>query len=252
MTAQSFSATGVVNQMVQAETAAWKRRQHWSYIKEERSNRTRGRLWKECVVETSDGPLQRLLSVDGRPLSQSEERAEDRRIEYLAKHPRELRRQTQWRNQDEARLPGLLGELTAVFLFESEGEQGDFIRIAFRPNPSFRERTYQDRVVHAMSGVLLIHRPDMRLSELDVHFDHRVEFGYGLLGNVSDKTKFSLTRQEVVPGAWEPAKIQVHLDGTVLLLKSISRDLESLQYGFRVVPQSLTVAEAAAMLRAKK
>ena len=90
------------------------------------------------------------------------------------------------------------------------------MRIAFQPNPSFHEQSYQDRVVHAMSGTLLIHTKDMRLCELNAHFDHRVTFGFGILGLLSDKSHLSFKREEVFPGQWTTTEIHVHLDGTIL------------------------------------
>lgn len=248
---QPPSAIQIVNEMVQAETAAWKGRQHFEYRKEERSNNTKGHLWTELVVETSDGPMQRLISEDGRPLSMSQERAEDKRIDYLANHPREFRRENRRRKEDESRMPELLKEVPQIFLFQYVGTEGDYTRIAFEPNPSFQEKSYQDRVVHAMSGVLLIHMTDMRLCELDVHLNHRVDFGFGLLGEISDKTHFSLARAEVSPGLWKTTKVRVHFDGTILLLKNISRDVDSSQYDFKVIAHNLTVAQAAAMVRSK-
>ena len=242
-------AIQLVNQMVQAETAAMRNRQHFLYRKEERSNRTKGHLWDELVVETSDGPMQRLISEDGKPLSNSQKKAEDKRIAYLANHPAEFRRETQKRKEDDARMPDLLRELPRIFLFKTVGSEGDYTRIAFQPNPLFQEESYQDRVVHAMSGVLLIHMTDMRLCELDAHFEHKVEFGYGLLGTVSDESHFSITRKEVSPGQWKTITIRVHIDGSILLLKSISRDVDSSQYGFKLVAPDLTVAEAAAIVR---
>lgn len=89
---QSVSATQTVNQMLHAEAAAWKIRQHFLYRSEERSNRTNGRLWDELVVETPDGSMQRLLSEDGKPLSDNQRNAEDQRIANLANHPVEFRR----------------------------------------------------------------------------------------------------------------------------------------------------------------
>ena len=77
----------MVNQMVQAETVARGKRQHFLYRREERSLRTKGHLWDELVVETTEGRMHRLIAVDGKPLSGSEERAEDNRITYLANHP---------------------------------------------------------------------------------------------------------------------------------------------------------------------
>lgn len=155
------SAAQIVNQMLQAETAAWKSRQHFLYRNQERSNRTSGRLWDELVVETTDGSMQRLISEDGKPLSENQRNAEDRRIMYLANHPDEFRRNVQRRKEDEARMPELLREIPNAFMFRSVDSVGEYTRIAFQPNPSFHEESYQDRVVHAMAGVLIIHKPDM-------------------------------------------------------------------------------------------
>ena len=246
---QPASATQIVNQMVQAESTAWRSRQHFLYRNEERSNRTNGRLWDELVIETSDGSMQRLISEDGKPLSDNQKNAEDQRITYLANHPGEFRRKTQRRKDDEARMPELLREIPNIFLFRAVGSEGDYTRIAFQPNPSFHEENYQDRVVHAMAGVLIIHTTDMRLCELDAHLDHKVKFGFGILGVLFDKTYLSIAREEVSNGQWTTTKIRVHLDGSILLLKTISRDVDSSRYGFKLVAHHLNVAEAAAIVR---
>ena len=246
---QPVPATQIVNQMLQAETAAWISRQHFIYKNEERSNRTNGRLWDELVVEIPDGSMQRLISEDGKPLSGNQRIAEDQRIKYLANHPGEFRRKAQRRKEDEARMPELLREIPNIFLFRSLDSVGDYTRIAFQPNPSFHEESYQDRVVHAMAGVLIIHKPDMRLSELDAHLEHKVEFGFGILGVLRDKTNISLARREVSAGQWTTTKLRFHLDGSILLLKTISRDLDSSRHGFKQVAHDLNVAEAASIVR---
>jgi len=245
---QSVSAAQMINQMLLAEETAWRSRQRFLYKNEERSSRTNGGLWDELVVETPDGPMQRLISEDGKPLSDNQKNAEDRRITYLAHHPDEFRRKTRRRKDDEARMPELLKEIPNAFLFNSLSSEGGFTRIAFQPNPSFHEETYQDRVVHAMAGVLIIHTPDMRLWELDADLEHKVEFGFGILG-VLRETNLSLARREVSSGQWTTTKIHVHLDGNVLLLKSISQDVDASRYEFKIVAHDLSAAEAAAVLR---
>jgi hypothetical protein len=89
----------------------------------------------------------------------------------------------------------------------------------------------------------------MRLCELVARLEHRVEFGYGILGELSDKTHFLLEREEVSPAQWTTTKIRVHVDGSILLLKSISRDVDASRYGFQAVAHGLTVAEAAVIIR---
>jgi hypothetical protein len=228
----ALSAEQIVNQMLQAENAARETRQHFLYRREERSLRTKGHLWNEVVVETTEGRMHRLLTVDGKPLSGSEAKAEDSRITYLANHPADFRREAQARRDDELRLSNLLKEVPRLFLLKIAGSEGDCTRVAFAPNPQFQEASYQDRVVHAMSGVLLIHTPDMRLCAIDAHMDHGVEFGFGLLGKVSEQSHFSVAREQVSPGEWKTTKIRVHVDGSLLLMKSVSRDEDSSHFGF--------------------
>ncbi|MGC2402372.1 MAG: hypothetical protein WA510_21440 [Acidobacteriaceae bacterium] len=147
-------------------------------------------------------------------------------------------------------MPELLAELPSIFLFKIIGFDGESIRIAFQPNPSFKERNYQDRVVHAMSGVLLVQAPEMRLCELDAHLEHRVEFGYGILGQLSEETHFFLAREKVSPTQWATTKIRVHLNGSMLLLKSISRDVDASRYAFQQVARGLSPADASAIVLA--
>lgn len=243
-------ANQAVHQMVQAESAAMKSREHYLYRREERSARTRGHLWDELVVETPDGRMHRLIAEDGKPLNEEQKRAEEARIANLVNHPDEFQREAQARKGDEARMTELLTELPRAFLFRIEGSDAGCTRIAFEPNPSFREQSYQDRMIHAMSGTLLIHLPDMRLCGIDAHLSHKVQFGYGLLGEVKDGSHFSIVRGEVSPGQWKTTKLNIQVNGSLLLLKSFSRDEDATHHGFRRVADHLTVAEAAAIVRA--
>ena len=246
---QALSPTEMVNQMVQAETIAKANRQHFLYRRKERSTRTKGHLWDELVVETGEGRMRRLIAVDGKPLSSSEQSAEDDRITYLANHPADFRREAQGRKDDEARMADLLRELPRLFLLQTAGSEGDCTRITFAPNPQFQEASFQDRIVHAMSGVLLIHNADKRLCGIDAHLDHGIEFGFGLLGKVSDQSHFSVVRQEVCPGQWKTTKVHVHVDGSILLMKSVSRDEDSSRFGFKLIDHDLTLVQAAALVR---
>jgi hypothetical protein len=246
----TLPAQEVVEQMVHTETAAYKTREKFLYLRKERSARTKGHLWEEVVVETPDGRMRRLLSVDGKPLSADEKKAEDDRITYLVNHPDQFRREEQGRKDDETRLGVLLSELPRLYMFDEEGTEDGCLRIAFHPNPTFQEATYQDRVLHATSGFLYIRMPDMRLCAMNAKLDHRVEFGYGLLGKISENSKFSMVRSEVVPGEWKTTKTDIHIDGSLLLLKSYSRDEQSVHYGFKTVPPNLSLAQAASLVRA--
>jgi hypothetical protein len=97
-----------------------------------------------------------------------------------------------------------------------------------------------------MGGELLIHIADMRLC--DAHVEHDVMFGFGLLGVLSHKTYFSLARKGALSANGQTSRININLDGSVLLLKSLSRDVDSSFSDFRPVGCDLRVAQAAAAI----
>lgn len=239
----------LVEQMGHVETSAVKFKKHFLYRRKERSTRTKGHLWEELVVEISAGRMRRLVSIDGTPLTPGQAAAEDARIQSVVRHPDELAKDSQGRKDDEARTTGLLNMLPKAFLFNEAGTENGCIRILFKPNPTYQEQSYQERVIHAAAGTLLIHPGDDRLCSIDAHLDHEVDFGYGLLGKVTLGSGFSMTREQVEPGQWKTTQLHVHIDGNVLMMKTVSRQEDSEHFGFQEVPYNMSIPEAASLLR---
>jgi hypothetical protein len=242
-------AAQLVQQMQTAESAARDERQLFMYRSSEKSVRTGGHMWDELVVETVDGRVRRLLAVDGKPLTGSALTAEQNRISNLLKHPEEYRREGQALKEDENRLRDLLQQVPKLYVFKLDGIEGDCTRVAFSPNPQFQEQTFQDRILHAMSGVLLIHKGNNRLCSIDARLGYTVEFGFGLLGKVNQGSEFAVRREQIIPGQWKNVKIKVHVDGRLLLLKSVAREEDATHEDFKVVPQSTTLAQATDIIR---
>ncbi|MFL6428193.1 MAG: hypothetical protein ACJ71S_08115, partial [Acidobacteriaceae bacterium] len=245
--AQQQTPLQVVTAMVQNEKHARQHPTFFRYTSVERSTRTGGHLWTENVVETSDGLLRRLIAEDGKPLSADRATAENRRISALVADPSALRAANADRRADEERLGKLLDVLPKTFLFSADGMQGDCVRIAFRPNPDFSPSTYADRIVHGLAGTILIRMPAERLCGIEGHLVDRVSFGFGLLGHIDPSSHFRVERVPVTATDWKSAHIDVHVDGKVLLLKSISRDQNATHSGATPIPPNLSLAQAAAL-----
>jgi hypothetical protein len=56
-------------------------------------------------------------------------------------------------------------------------------------------------------------------------------------------------RTAVTPADWKSSRIEVHVDGKILLLKSISRDDDATHSHAQPLPPSLSLAQAAAFTR---
>lgn len=236
-------------QMAANEKAARAQEHHFTYISEERSSRTGGHLWKEKAVETDDGVLRRLLMIDGRPLTSAQAKTEEQRIEGIVSHPEAFRKLNAGHYDDEVKATQLLEILPKAFLISPAGEENGCTRFSFRPNPSFQPSTYEERVIHVLEGTVSIKEPENRLCKLEARITQPVEFGFGLLGKVNSGGHFELERAQVDPQNWKSVYISVHVDGRILLLKSITRDQETNRTAIHLVPQHMSLADAARLSR---
>jgi hypothetical protein len=241
--------TSLVEKMAANEVAARQERLHFFYVSQERSVRTGGHLWKENVIETNDGPLHRLIAIDNRPLTADESAAEQRRIDYLVAHPDEFRRQNQAHKDDETRATQLLQMLSNAFVLVPDGEVNGCLRFTFQPKPDFRPSSYQERVAHEMAGTVSLKQPEARLCTLDAKILHPVDFGWGMLGHIDQGGHFSLGRTQVDAKNWKSDRISVHVNGRILMLKSLAQDQDAVRTDIRVVPPNLTLAQAAQIIR---
>jgi hypothetical protein len=237
--------SSVISKMAANEEVARAQQMQFSYISEERSVRTGGHLWKEKVVETGDGVLRRLIAIDGHVLSTDERNTEEHRIEDLVAHPDAFRALEKAHREDETHAARLLEMLPTAFQVSQDGQEGGCVRFAFRPSPAFQASTYEERILHVLEGTVSIKEPEDRLCVLEAHVSQPVEFGFGLLGKINSGGHFSLTRAKVDATSWKTAGISIHIDGRILLLKTLSRDQESMRTNIHLVPQHLDLKQAA-------
>ena len=253
--------SGLVAKMAANEVAARQDLQHFAYTSEEHSTRTGGHLWRENVIEITDGPLRRLIAIDSQPLTPDQTQTEQRRIDDLVANPDDFRRSNQAHKDDEARATQLLQLIARAFLITPDGEVNGCTRFAFQPNPAFQPSSYQERVAHEMAGTVSLKQPPepsrepngsnskIRLCTLQATIIHPVEFGFGMLGHIDQGGHFSLDRKQIDANIWKSDRISVHITGKILLLKSLAQDQEVTRTKIHIVPQNLTLAQAAQMTR---
>ncbi len=238
----------LVSAMAAKEVAARNEDNFYSYDADEVSDRTGGHRWTETVVETTDGPLHRLLAIDGRPLNLAEANAESERIKAIVRDPVEFRRLGTAHKGDEARSEQLLQLLPKAFLMTPAGEANGCTQFAFRANPAFQPSSYEEKVAVAMAGTVSFKEPQLRLCVLQASLIRPVEFGFGLLGKIEQGGRFRLQRDPVDAIHWKSDLISVHMQGRILLMKSLTREQEVRRTQIRLLPQRLSVAQAAQMI----
>lgn len=200
------------------------------------------------VIHTKDGPLSRTLSRNGQPLNEEQQRREDRRIQELLRNPGKQREQARRFQHDVQKALDLMKILPDAFSFRVDGEEGEYLRLSFQPNPAYRPGTRAARVSHAMRGTMLVHPGQKRMVELKGVITNDVKFGAGILGRIKKGGSFQFRQAEVGPGQWLATLIDVNLSGRVLLFHGVNKRQHWIFGNFRRVPQNLSLAQAAEML----
>jgi hypothetical protein len=204
----------------------------------------------EEQVETRDGPLYRLLAIDGAALSSDQRQKDDARIGRLMKDPSPLQKLKQAQSEDEVKLQKLLILMPNAFLYDYDGVEENLVRVKFRPNPDYSPSSYAERVIHNLAGTILIDAKRKRMTKIAGQLVNRVEFGYGLLGRIDSGT-VELGRVEVGPLQWKTAFINIHFSGRVALFKTLSKDQYERRSDFRAVASDLSLADGKDLLASR-
>lgn len=244
----SESAHDLVRDVVYNELHDRERDSHWEYRSECVSSAQN--LVRE-QVETNQGPVFRLLAENGNPLDPVQREHEDKRLAAYIHSPGQIARVEREHQEDEDRLAAVMGLLPQAFLFDYEGAPtGDLVRIAFRPDPAFTPSGYEARIVHSLVGTVIVDARQKRMTEMRGVLTERVDFGYGLLGHVEKGGSFAIHRRQVNADHWKTDLVDVHVEGKILMLKTVNKDQRESRSDFRPVPGGTTLAEAREMLSA--
>ena len=207
-----------------------------------------GKKQVEEIIETKEGSLSRLLSINDQPLTAKQQEEEDQRVRELMTS-RSAKRKLQRALEAEI-LQGrrLFKMLPDAFVFNYAGGDGNVIRLSFRPNPNFNPPSLEARVFHDMEGELWVDCKQERLAAFNGHLTQDVKFGLGLLGHLDKGGHFDVRQAEVVPGHWDMTTMSVEMSGKALLFKNIGVQKMEKRWGFQQVSDDLTLTQAADIL----
>jgi hypothetical protein len=238
------TAGTLVDTVVANELADREKFLKWSFTIEKREGK---RTLTEMQVETKDGPLYRLLAIDGTALSFDQRQQDDARIGRLMKDSRPLLKLKQAQDEDELKLQKLVSLLPQAFVYDYDGVVENLVRLKFRPNPDYNPPTYEARVIHSLAGTVLIDPEQKRLAKVSGQMVNRVDFGYGLLGRI-DSGNVEWGRVEVGTQQWKTDFINIHFAGRMVLFKTVNKDQYERRSNFREVSGDLSLSDAKDLL----
>ncbi len=201
------------------------------------------------VVETKHGEAQRLIAIDGHPLTKEQQVAEEARMQNFLANASEQQQRKQNTSNDFNKEQNLMKLLPNALTYRYVGEEHGLIHLTFTPNPDFRPATREAEVFHHMSGDFWVSKFNMRLEEFSGRITSRVEFGWGLLGHLNEGGTFNVKQAEVAKGHWDITLLETNITGKALFFHTITVKEKMTEYDYHRVPDNLTLRQAADMLK---
>jgi hypothetical protein len=234
----------LIETLIAHEAEAGKHRGHYEYMSEERSDRTGGHLWVERVAETTEGKVRYLEQEDGQPLAGDRLTVERARLAADAADPAAFQKREAARMDDEQHARQMLQILPRAFVFDPPKDEGGDIRIAYRPDPAFSPSGLEERVLHAMTGSVLIDGKMIRTREINGTMPQDVSIGFGILATIHAGSNFKTTREHAEGDDWKTETVHTDINGKALFLKTIARKQEMRRWGYKKIADGMSVADA--------
>lgn len=171
------------------------------------------RLYESIPIQGA--PFERLLEIDGRPLTEKEQRKEEKReAEFRKKLAKGKSGEPDEKNRmrfDE--------ELTGRYRFEVESRQAlegrDCWVLAFEPRPG--ELPVKRRIDHALNksaGRIWVDAETHEISRVEFRLIDKVRLWWGMIGSIS-QLEGRIDRSRIAQGAWMPSEVEFYLKGRI-------------------------------------
>ena len=193
------------------------------------------------IIETKDGSIARIISIDGKPLNPEQKAKEDARLQRLIDDPSALAAKQKSQKEDDRRTRMMLKALPDAFIYQYVGTvetpEGPAENLTFKPNPNWDPPSRETMIYRGMQGTMQINLPEKRLVKIEAKLFKDVTFGWGILGHLDQGGQFIVEQSQVLDHDWEITHMVLHFDGKALFFKSIHIQQDESSSDFRPVPE---------------
>lgn len=203
------------------------------------------------MIETPDGLIGRVISINDRPLTREELRKEDQRVNRLL-DPSQMSAKRKEQREDEQRTRKMVAALPDAFQYTYAGTEEKnghaVVNLHFTPNPGFSPPSRETLVFQGMEGDMTIDATAKRIVKIDGTMMRDVSIGWGIIGHLDKGGRFFVEQAPVAEGQWEITHMRLNFTGKALIFKSIRIDSDDTATDFKKVPR-LSVQQALDVLK---
>lgn len=204
------------------------------------------------IVETRDGAVARLISVNDNRLGPADTLKELERLDTLASDPNLQKHRKQGEDSDMGIVLKVLRMLPSAFLYQytgpAAGPSGVVEKFTFKPNPNFSPQDLETQALTAMSGEVWVDPGQERVTRLEGHLQQDTNYGWGILGKLNKGGWLVIEQANVEGKQWRIVHVQMKMSLRILFKTKIF-DTDEQMSRYAAVPAGLDYRQAIQMLR---
>ena len=200
----------IIQRSVETNATDWKAAPHYDYFERDQQLGGGTKTYEELMILGS--PYERLVAVNGKPLSpelqaQEQQKLEQAIVQRGLESERERARRIAKYEKDRKRDQLLLEQLTKAFDFVLVGEQNlgsyDVYVLKATPRAGYQPPNMEAEVLTGMQGKLWIDKETFQWVKVEAQVMRPVLIE-GFLARVEPGTRFELEKMPVADGVWLP------------------------------------------------
>jgi len=247
-TAGQENVQTIIQRSVQVNNEGWQAGPAYSYFECDRQG-VGTRTYEVLMILGS--PYERLVAVNGKPLTPGEQAKEQQKLEKVTAQRRgeseqqkgkRIAKYEKERNRDHL----LMDEMAKAFNFKLVGEQRsgpfDVYVLKATPKPGYHPPNTETKVLTGMQGRLWIDKETFQWVKVEAEVIYPVSIA-GFLARVEPGTRFELEKMPVGEGIWLPKHFAMKSRAKILFLFTSQKQEDETYFDYRktVPPQILGV-----------
>lgn len=183
--------------------------------------------------------VQRLISIDGVPLSDSEKEKEAKRVKKEieeakkenAKREKKKRENKDDKKDDEDEV-GILTFLRLVTIKDAHRDKfrdHEVLVFDFEPRKNYKPKNLAENIVTKLVGTLFIDEKAKQIVRLEARLSDSFKIGGGLLASLSSSSAFVFEQDKIRDEVWLPSFTEINFGGKALLFIKFSQN-QTTQY----------------------
>ena len=213
------------------------------------SKDTKGDLVRD-LIESTDGPVARLIFKDGRPLTPQEDLAERERLQAMLDDPAAFARHTRSDRSLKKQAAEVVSLIPHAMLFTYDPKQPPHqILLDFHPDPAWQPPTMASQLLTGLEGRVWIDPESGHLTRLETTVFRSVNVGFGIFARLFPGGTVAVDQVPAPLDRWLVSHFIEHLTLRALMIKTYKENAE-VQVSNATAVEPLTYSKAIARLLA--